>query len=42
MQPEVFDLLVIDEATQCTLTNLLPMIYRAKRIVVIGDPEQLP
>jgi len=42
MQPDVFDLLVIDEATQCTLTNLLPMIYRAKRIVVIGDPEQLP
>ena len=42
MQPEVFDLLVIDEATQCTLTNLLPMIYRAKRIAVIGDPQQLP
>ncbi|MEA3325147.1 MAG: AAA domain-containing protein [Euryarchaeota archaeon] len=42
MQPEVFDLLVIDEATQCTLTNLLPMIHRARRIVVIGDPEQLP
>ena len=42
MQPEVFDLLVIDEATQCTLTNILPMIYRAKRIAVIGDPEQLP
>jgi len=38
----VFDLLVIDEATQCTLTNLLPLIYRAKRIAVIGDPEQLP
>ena len=42
MQPEVFDLLVIDEATQCTLTNLIPMIHRARRIVVIGDPEQLP
>lgn len=42
MQPETFDILVIDEATQCTLTNLLPMIYRAKRIAVIGDPEQLP
>ncbi len=42
MHPEIFDLLVIDEATQCTLTNLLPMIHRAKRIVVIGDPDQLP
>ena len=40
--PGLFDLVVIDEATQCTLTNLLPLIYRCKRLVVIGDPEQLP
>ncbi len=40
--PELFDVVVIDEATQCTLTNLLPLIYRAKRLAVIGDPEQLP
>ena len=42
MQPGVFDLLVIDEATQCTLTDMLPLIFRAKRIVVIGDPEKMP
>ena len=42
MEPKLFDLLVIDEATQCTLTNMLPLIYRATRLVVIGDPEQLP
>ena len=42
LEPKVFDLLVIDEATQCSLTNLLPLIYRAKRIAVIGDQEQLP
>jgi hypothetical protein len=41
MQPGLFDLLVIDEATQCTLTTMLPFIFRAKRLVVIGDPEQL-
>ena len=40
--PGLFDLLVIDEATQCTLTNMLPLIFRAKRLVVVGDPEQLP
>lgn len=40
--PQLFDLVVIDEASQCTLTNLLPMLYRAKRLVVIGDPQQLP
>lgn len=42
MVPEIFDILVIDEASQCTLTNILPLIYRAKRIVIIGDPDQLP
>lgn len=41
MEPEIFDLLVIDEASQCTLTNILPLIYRAKRIAIIGDPDQL-
>jgi len=41
LEPEMFDLVVIDEATQCTLTNLLPLLYRAKRIVVIGDRHQL-
>jgi hypothetical protein len=41
MLPKLFDILVIDEATQCTLTNMLPLIFRAKRLVVIGDPEQL-
>lgn len=42
LSPNLFDTLIIDEASQCTLTNLLPLIYRAKSIVVIGDLEQLP
>ena len=42
MEAELFDILVIDEATQCTLTNILPLIYRCKRIAVIGDSYQLP
>ncbi len=42
LEPEMFDLVVIDEATQCTLTNVIPLLYRAKRIVVIGDSHQLP
>jgi len=41
MLPGLFDLLVIDDATQCTLTSMLPLIFRAKRLVVIGDPDQL-
>ena len=41
LEPGMFDLVVIDEATQCTLTNLLPLLYRAKRVAVIGDRHQL-
>jgi len=41
MQPGLFDLLVIEGAMQCTLTSMLPLIFRAKRLVVIGDSEQL-
>lgn len=36
-----FDLLVVDEASQCDIASALPLLYRAKRAVVIGDPQQL-
>ena len=39
--PGLFDIVVIDEASQCTLTNILPLLFRAKRLVIIGDPKQL-
>lgn len=42
LEPEIFDLVVIDEASQCTLTNLLPLVYRGKTLAVIGDDNQLP
>ena len=40
-QPGMFDLVVIDEASQCDIASALPMLYRAKRAVIIGDPKQL-
>lgn len=40
-QPEIFDLVVIDEAAQCTIPAVLPMLFRARRVLVIGDPFQL-
>jgi very-short-patch-repair endonuclease len=40
-EPAYFDLLVIDEASQCDIASALPLLYRAKRVVVIGDPKQL-
>ena len=36
-----FDLLVIDEASQCDIASALPLLYRCKRAVIIGDPMQL-
>lgn len=42
LEPELFDIVVIDEASQCTLTNLLPLMYRGKTLTVIGDDNQLP
>ncbi len=40
-EPAHFDLVVIDEASQCDIASVLPLLYRAKRTVVIGDPMQL-
>ncbi len=40
-EPAFFDLLVIDEASQCYIASAIPLLYRAKRAVIIGDPKQL-
>jgi KaiC/GvpD/RAD55 family RecA-like ATPase len=39
--PESIDLVIIDEASQCDLVSMYPLLVRAKRVVVIGDPLQL-
>lgn len=39
--PELFDYVVIDEASQCDVASVLPLVYRTKHLVVIGDPLQL-
>jgi hypothetical protein len=40
-EPGFFDLVVFDESSQCDIASALPLLYRAKRAVVIGDPKQL-
>jgi len=37
-----FDLLIIDEASQCDIASVLPLLFRCRRVVVVGDPMQLP
>jgi len=41
LQNEMFDVAIIDEATQCDIASCLPIIQRAKRLVIAGDPNQL-
>lgn len=38
----LFDCVIIDEASQSDFTSIIPLLYRAKRAVFVGDPKQLP
>lgn len=37
----LFDVVIIDEASQCDIATTFPLLYRAKRAVVVGDDKQL-
>ncbi len=39
--PGAFDLLIIDEASQCDIASVIPLLYRSRRIMTVGDPMQL-
>lgn len=41
LKHEQFDLVIIDEASQCDMASALPALARAKRAVITGDPKQL-
>lgn len=41
LESGLFDLVIVDEASQCSLAAVLPLAYRAKRLAVVGDPHQL-
>ena len=38
---ELFDVVIIDEATQCDIASSLPLLQRAKKAMIVGDPKQL-
>lgn len=39
--PAIFDYLIIDEASALDLPSAIPLLARAKQVVLVGDPEQL-
>lgn len=40
--PAVYTLAIIDEASQCDIPPMIPVLYRAQRVAVVGDPNQFP
>lgn len=41
LEPHLFDLVVVDEASQVNLAEILPVFYRGKNICIVGDHNQL-
>lgn len=41
LQHDLFDLIIVDEASQVNLAEILPAFYRAKNICIVGDHKQL-
>ena len=39
--PALFDLVVIDEASQCDIASVVPLLARSQRAVLVGNPMQL-
>ena len=42
LEAGLFDYVIVDEASQCHLAYVLPAAFRAKRLILVGDPNQLP
>ncbi|MGO9019188.1 MAG: AAA domain-containing protein [Syntrophobacteraceae bacterium] len=41
LQASLFDYLIVDEASQCNQAAVLPLAFRAKRMIVVGDDKQM-
>ena len=41
LRPDVFDVLIVDEASQCNPDQVLPLFARAGSVAVVGDAKQL-
>ena len=40
LESELFDLVIIDEASQVSIAQALPALIRAKKVLVLGDKKQ--
>ncbi|MFI5253073.1 MAG: AAA domain-containing protein [Bacteroidota bacterium] len=42
LKPGLFDYVIIDESSQCAIPSAIPLLYRAKKAIIVGDDKQLP
>lgn len=42
LEPGLFDVAIIDESSQCDIAGCIPILFRAKRAIIVGDDKQLP
>lgn len=42
MDANAFDVVIFDEASQITVEEAVPALFRAKQTIVVGDEQQLP
>jgi predicted DNA-binding WGR domain protein/very-short-patch-repair endonuclease len=42
LDPEFFDVVIFDEASQIPVEEAVPAVYRARQTIVVGDEMQLP
>lgn len=42
LDPNLFDVVIFDEASQITLEDAVPTLFRANQTIVVGDEKQMP
>ena len=40
LEPEIFDLVIIDEASQVSIAQAFPALLRARKVLILGDKKQ--
>lgn len=42
LEPNYFDVVIYDEASQITLEEGIPALFRAPQVIIVGDDKQMP
>lgn len=42
LETDFFDLVIFDEASQCTVESALPALLRSQKAIIAGDDQQMP